>query len=157
MDEAAITRYIATALPGVDVVVASREGGAPEIAWGDSFFIYDPERNLDDAYRFPFATIVTKDYGDFDNASNLDRPGVYRLNIGVSKETFAKLFRHESDHDFAALDRLMPHPVYGRNHFVCVLNPSEPTFESIKPLLEEAHAIAMGRVVSRKSRKKPGA
>ncbi len=44
LDEAAITRYIATELPGVDVVVASREGGAPEIAWGDTFFIYDPDR-----------------------------------------------------------------------------------------------------------------
>jgi hypothetical protein len=155
LDEAAITRYIATALPGVDVVVASREGGAPEIAWGDSFFIYDPDRNLDDAHRFPFATIVTKDYGEFDNASNLDRPSVFRLNIGVSKETFAKLFGAEGEHDFTALDRLMPHPVYGRNHFVCVLNPSEATFESIKPLLKEAHAIAVGRVERKKSRRRP--
>lgn len=86
MDEAAITRYIATTFAGVDVVVASKEIGAPEIAWGDTFFIYDPDRNLDDARRFPYATIVTKDYGEFDNASNLDRPGVFRLNIGVCKE-----------------------------------------------------------------------
>lgn len=154
MNEAAITRYIATELPGVDVLVASREGGAPEIAWGDSFFIYDPDRNLDEAHRFPFATIVTKDYGDFDKASKLDRPGVFRLNIGVSKATFAKLFPADGEHDFAALDRLIPHPVYGRNHFVSVLNPSDATFESIKPLLKEAHAIAAKRVESRKSRKK---
>ncbi len=111
MDEAAITRYIATELSGVDLVVASREGGAPEIAWGDAFFIYDPDRDLDDVRRFPFATIVTKDYGDFDNASNLDRPGVFRLNIGVSKDTFATLFGTEGEYDFAALDRIMPHPV----------------------------------------------
>jgi uncharacterized protein DUF6194 len=155
LDEAAITRYIATTLPGVDVVVASREGGAPEIASGDSFFIYDPDRDLDDVRRFPFATIVTKDYGDFDNASNLNRPGVFRLNIGVSKETFAKLFEAGREHDFAALDRLMPHPVYSRNHFVSVLNPSDSTFESIKPLLREAHGIAMGRIEGRKSRKRP--
>jgi Family of unknown function (DUF6194) len=154
LDEAAITRYIATALPGVDVVVASREGGAPEIAWGDTFFIYDPDRNLDDVRRFPFATIVTKDYGDFDNASNLDRPGVFRLNIGVSKKTFAKLFGAESEYDFTALDRLLPHPVYGRNHFVCVLNPSAATFELIKPLLKEAHALAMGRIERRISAEK---
>jgi hypothetical protein len=146
LDEAAITHYIATALPGVEVLVASREGGAPEIAWGDSFFIYDPNHDLDEPRRFPFATIVTKDYGDFDNASNLDRPGIFRLNIGVSKKTFAHLFGKTSEHDFTALDRLMPHPVYGRNHWACVLNPSELTFELIKPLLKEAHAIAMGRV-----------
>ena len=149
LDEAAITRYIATTFAGVDVVVASKENGAPEIAWGDSFFIYDPDRNLDDARRFPFATIVTKDYGDYDNASNLDRPGVFRLNIGVSKETFAKLFGAESEHDFTQLDRLMPHPVYGRNHFVCVLNPSDSTFDAISPLLKEAYEIAVNRVMRR--------
>jgi len=80
---------------------------------------------------------VTKDYADFDNASHLDRPGVFRLNIGVSKETYASLFPGESDHDFTALDRLMPHPVYGPNHWVCVLNPSDSTFDSLKPLLDE--------------------
>ena len=144
MDEAAITRYIKTTFEGVDVVVASRKNGAPEIAWGDSFFIYDPERDLPEARRFPFATIVTKDYGDFDNQSNLDRPGIFRLNIGVSKKTYASLFG-EGQYDFAALDRLMPHPVYGRNHFVCVLNPSDSTFESITPLLKEAYEVAVRR------------
>lgn len=145
LEEAAITRYIETTFEGVEVVVASQENRAPEIAWGDSFFIYDPNRDLVEARRFPFATIVTKDYGDFDNASKLDRPGVFRLNIGISKETFATLFGVETEHDFTALDRLMPHPVYGRNHFVCVLNPSDSTFESITPLLKEAYEIAVRR------------
>jgi hypothetical protein len=72
----------------------------------------------------------------------------------LGKETFAKLFDAESDHDFTALDRLMPHPVYARNHFVCVLSPSDSTFESIRPLLKEAHAIAMGRIERRKSSSK---
>ena len=30
----------------------------------------------------------------------------------------------------------MPHPVYGPNHWVCVLNPSDTTFENLKPLLK---------------------
>ena len=131
--------------PGVDVQIASQEDGAPEIAWGDTFFIYDPERNLEGSGRFPFATIVTKDYGDFDNASNLDRPGVYRLNIGVSKETYASLFDDGAERDFTALDRLIPHPVYGRNHWVSVLNPGESTFETVKPLLREAYDRAVAR------------
>ncbi len=67
------------------------------------------------------------------------------MNIGISKETFAKLFAAEADHDFTALDRLMPHPVYARNHFVCVLNPSDSTFDEIKPLLQEAYEIAVRR------------
>ena len=145
LDEQAITDYITTSFEGVDVVVASRENGAPEMAWGDSFFSYDPERNLPEARRFPFATIVTQDYADFDNASNLSRPDVFRLNIGVSKETYDSLFGDGRDHDYTTLDRLMPHPVYGVNHFVCVLNPSDATFQSVKPLLAEAYQIAVRR------------
>jgi Family of unknown function (DUF6194) len=154
MDQDAIRRYIAEAFDGVDVDIASQASGAPEIAWGDTFFIYDPDRNLEAQLRFPFATIVTKDYGDFDNASNLDRPSVFRLNIGVGKETYAALFPDDGVHDFTELDRLLPHPVYGKNHFVCVLNPSDSTFQTLQPLLAEAYAISVGRVVSRRATKK---
>jgi Family of unknown function (DUF6194) len=154
MEQDAIRRYIAETFDGVDVDVASQDSGAPEIAWGDTFFIYDPDRNLEPQLRFPFATIVTKDYGDFDDASDLDRPSVFRLNIGVSKETFAALFPDDSGYDFTELDRLLPHPVYAKNHFVCVLNPSDSTFQTLQPLLSEAYAISVGRVVSRRSAKK---
>jgi hypothetical protein len=143
MDQDTIRRFVTETFPGVDVQIASEEGGAPEIAWGDTFFIYDPRRNLEGSRRFPFATIVTKDYGDFDNASNLDRPGVYRLNIGVSKDTYASLFEDGAEPDFTALDRLMPHPVYGRNYWISVLNPSDATLERLRPLLQEAYDRAV--------------
>ncbi|HKV87224.1 MAG TPA: DUF6194 family protein [Candidatus Dormibacteraeota bacterium] len=145
MDEDAIRHYVDSTLAGVDIVIGSREAGSPDIAWGDTFFIYDPEGKLEGARQFPFATIVTKDYADFDNASNLDRPGVFRLNIGLTRETFEKLFGGEADHDFTRLDTLMPHPVYGRNHWVCVLNPSDATFEKLKPLLDEAYEVSVKR------------
>ncbi len=145
MDQEAITRYIADTFPGVDVERASAENGAPEIAWGDTFFIYDPNRTLEGARRFPFATIVVKDYGDFDNACNLDRPGVFRLNVGVSRERFLSLFEAEAKHDFTAQDLVMPHPVYASNHFICVLNPSDETFEAVKPLLADAYELAVKR------------
>jgi uncharacterized protein DUF6194 len=95
---------------------------------------------------------VTKDYGDFDNLSNLNRDGVFRLNIGVSKKTFDSLFPAGADHDFTALDILMPHPVYGENHWVSVLNPSDPTFVELRPLLDEAYDIAAARVGRRRQR-----
>jgi hypothetical protein len=152
MDQESIRQHIGSTYEGVDIVVASQENGAPEIAWGDSFFIYDPRRDLPDTRRFPFATIVTKDYTGFDERSNVDRPGVFRLNIGVSKGTFDRLFSTGDEHDFTQLDRLMPHPVYASNHFVCVLNPSVQTFESIKPLLDEAYAIAVKRARPRRTR-----
>jgi hypothetical protein len=44
----------------------------------------------------------------------------------------------------------MPHPVYGRNHWVCVLNPSDSTFESVKPLLAEAYQIGLKRAQPRR-------
>ena len=149
MDQEKISDYISRTFEGVDVVVASKENGAPEIAWGDSFFIYDPNRDLPETRRFPFATIVTKNYTGFDELSDLDRPGVFRLNIGVSKQTFDTLFGDGGEHDFTTLDRLMPHPLYGSNHFVCILNPSDDSFESVKPLLSEAYDIAVRRAAPR--------
>ena len=125
MDESAIVRYISETFEGVEVT-----------AEGDYYFFYDPER------MFPFATLVTGDRHD--QFSNLDRPGVFRLNVGVSKQTFRSLFGEKPEgHDFAALDRLMPHPVYGKMYWLCVLNPSAETFEAVKPLLAEAYAISV--------------
>lgn len=95
---------------------------------------------------FPFATIITKDYDGFDVASNLSRDGVFRLNIGLSRETYQALAPDETvAYDFSTLDQLMPHPVYGQNHWVCVLNPSEETFERLKPLLAESYERAVRR------------
>jgi hypothetical protein len=48
-----ITAFV-EGLPGVSTVVADKAGGAPEVAWGDSFFSYEQA-------KMPFATIVTKD------------------------------------------------------------------------------------------------
>ena len=155
MDETAITQYITDTFDGVDLDVASRESGAPEVAWGDRFFFYDPDRIIPPDRRMPFATIVTKDYGDFDCASDLNRPGVFRLNLGVGKQTYQSLFgaprpaadadgERESGYDFTALDLLLPHPVYGRQYWVCILNPSTATFEAVvRPLLAEAYDRAV--------------
>jgi hypothetical protein len=129
VDQDAIIQYVSQTFAGVDVVRPHEGPGA-----GDTFFILPGK-------KMPFATIVTRDYGDFDNASNLNRPDVYRLNIGVSKETFQRLVDDDkASHDFAALDTLMPHPIYGQQHWLCVLNPRPETFERLKPLLAEAYA-----------------
>lgn len=150
LDVDAVSRHIVDTLPGVDLLIASKEGGAPEVAWGDHFYFYDPDRVLEPNKKFPFATIVIKDYPGFDEASNLDRPGVYRLNIGVSRATFERLFQADATHDVAQLDRLIPHPVYAKNHWVSVLNPSQSTVDSLLPLLVEAHGIAKARYQRRR-------
>lgn len=155
MDQDAIIQYIADTFAGIEVLRPTDGPGE-----GDTFFYYDPQRSLDPAHRMPFATIVTKDYGDFDNSSNLNRADVFRLNIGVSRDTFRTLVGHapgedsttSAGYDFAALDQLMPHPVYGRQSWVCVLNPGPETFEAVKPLLAEAYAIVAKRFASRQTR-----
>ena len=46
---------------------------------------------------------------------------------------------NENRFDFTALDRIMPHPVYGMMYWVCALNPGEATWERVKPLIAEAY------------------
>jgi len=107
---------------------------------GNSFFFFRGDRKL------PFATLVTNDM--YDQFSDLDRPSVFRLNVGVTKETFERVVGRDAmdaKHDFAAFDRIMPHPVYGRMHWVCVLNPTEGTFQTVKSLLNEAFDLAAKR------------
>lgn len=123
-------------------IIDSLGGGHFEVADDNTFFFHAADN------KFPFATIVTKD-SDFDSASNLDRPGVFRLNVGVGKETFRALFgeqeQEQADIDFTALDRLMPHPVYGKMYWVSVINPGAKTFEMVKPLIAEARSLAASK------------
>ena len=90
MTEQEIIQFTAR-LAGVDLLTAGKTTGAPEIAWGDSFFYYDPDRDITTDKRFPFATIVTKNYPGFDEASNVDRDGIFRLNISVGRRRFEEL------------------------------------------------------------------
>jgi hypothetical protein len=57
---------------------------------------------------------------------------------------------HASDFDFAALDRLMPHPIYGRMYWVSLLSPSVATFEPVvRPLLAKAYELAVAKQARR--------
>ncbi len=136
MDETSVGNYITQTFPGVETAEN----------FGYMFFFYGADRML------PFATLANADY-DYDRFSNLDRPGVFRLNIGVSRQTFVSLFGTASvdvsTYDFTALDLIMPHPEYAKQHWVCVLSPSEKTFEKVRPLLAEAHGMAVRRHANR--------
>ncbi|HXF62452.1 MAG TPA: DUF6194 family protein [Caldilineaceae bacterium] len=100
-------------------------------------------------------------------APALNRPSVFRLNIGVSRATYRSLFgasssrrkigdAPETGYDFTALDQLMPHPIYRQANWVCVLNPSAETFQQVlRPLLDEAYRLAAGKYTRRAARHKP--
>ena len=138
IDEAFITSYITSTFENVESTVNM----------GYTFFFYR------DDHMHAFATIASTG-NEYEKISNLDRPGVYRLNIGVSRETFRELFGTKkidvSNYDFTALDTIMPHPEYSLQHFLCILSPSETTFERIRPMLAEAYEIAMRRYNKRKT------
>lgn len=133
-------------------IIAHLQATCPELqqdADGENHFFFAAGEK-----KFPFVTLVTGD--QYDQASDLGRPGVYRLNIGVAKETYRSLFGQppgwgpqggtvDTGHDFTALDQFMPHPIYAPMGWVCVLSPSTATFETLKPLIAEAYELAMQR------------
>jgi hypothetical protein len=98
-------------------------------------------------HRLPFVSIAQSD-NEFDTVSNLNREGVFRINIGVSKATFKALFADfESEPiDYSVLDVFLPHPHYAKQHFVCILNPSQEHAEATKKLIVEAHDLAAARL-----------
>jgi hypothetical protein len=146
------TIELVAGLPGVVMTTATEAGGAPESAWGDSFFFYDPDGTTEPDKRWPFATIVVSDYPGFDESSDLHRPGVFRLNISVGRTAFTTLLGyppaahagHADEFDYAALDQLAPHPVYAAQGWVSVLNPDQ-TDPQVRMLLTQAHSRAAGR------------
>ena len=99
-----------------------------------------------DDHRLPFVTIANSD-NEYDKVSNLNREGVFRINIGVSKETFQQLVGESSGEalDYSVLNVFLPHPDYARQHFICILNPSGENVEVTKKLIGEAHSIAAAR------------
>lgn len=124
MEESAIFQHITGSFADVQTVEKD----------GTTFFFFGPEK------MFPFATIVTRD-NEYDKLSRLDRPGAFRLNLGLTRETFGQLFgRDERNDDYSALDTLFPHPLYGKASWASIINPSAATFgETIIPLIAEAY------------------
>ncbi len=135
-----IASYITTHFSGV----------FPLDAWGETSFFFNPTRALKRGTYF--ATLKFKD-GDNDKASQLERDGIFRLNMGLPYKTYEALFGErpsrpskggvvEGDWDFTALDQLTPHPVYGWMGWVSVLNPSTHVFDECRPLLKAAFGKA---------------
>jgi hypothetical protein len=145
-------QYICGAFDGVNAAEA----------YGDTFFLYDPDGDLPAERQQPFATIVTGDH--YDTVSELTEPGAYRLNIGLTKATYVALFgpaptrRDENGvldtgYDHAAVDTVVPHPIYASQHWVSVVNPGEATLETVRAFLAEAHGFAARKHANHQARR----
>jgi Family of unknown function (DUF6194) len=120
-----ITGYITNTFDDVDIVSAGT----------GTFFSVDPEKHWPN-----FATLVTSDEFDIPPRSNLARPGVFRLNIGVGRATFERVVGGNPEPDYTEFDRFFPHPDYAKQLWIGIVNPRRSTFdELVKPLLAEAH------------------
>ena len=86
---------------------------------------------------------MTKDYPD-EPASGLDRPGAFRLNIGVPASASAPQSTAPQT-NLSTPDAWFPHPVYGRAGWISVVDPAERTAEEAVTLLETAHEAARRR------------
>jgi hypothetical protein len=101
---------------------------------------------IGDEQMLTFTTIANTD-NEYDSVSNLNRDGVYRINIGVSRETFNTLFPKSLPEpiDYTTLNTFLPHPDYAKQNFICILNPTGDNIEKTKQLIQEAHTIATTR------------
>ena len=141
MNPAEIVSTLTTRLPGV----------VPKSSWGETSLFYNPGHRLPNGVYF--CTIKDHD-GANDKASQLDRPGVYRVAIGIENPTYVRLFGPKPKRpekggvvdlpfDFKRTASLMPHPVYAWMGWAQILSPDRELFEEIYPLISEAHAIAV--------------
>ncbi|MGH1439561.1 MAG: DUF6194 family protein [Cellvibrionaceae bacterium] len=137
----------------IEKIVAEFDGVIPKASWGETSLFYNPGQVLPNGVYF--CTIKEKN-GDNDKASGLDRVGVYRLSIGISKESYESLFGArpkrpskggivDTGHDFTESNVLMPHPIYGWMSWVQIVNPSESKFNEILGLVREAHENAISK------------
>jgi hypothetical protein len=128
-------------------------GLVPKASWGETSLFYNSDALLPNGVYF--ATIKDHD-GANDSASHLDRPGVFRVALGLPRASYERLFgarparppkggRVATGHDFTATDVLMPHPVYAWMGWVQVLSPSTETFTGLQPLFAEAYDAAVGK------------
>lgn len=136
-------------LSEIEAFVAGLENVQREESFGYRFFF------VGDDHRLPFVTTLDADY-PYDNRSNLDREGVFRVNIGVSRETFRALVGGVGAEgvgaegvDYSVLNAFLPHPDYAAQHFICILNPAGENVARTQALIEEAHAIAAARLQRR--------
>lgn len=138
-----------TGLGGVLTLSPAPGDGAPEIAWGDSFFYYAPD-GVTPQNTQPFATIVTKDYPG-DELSRLNRPDTFRVNVAAGKEAFvawtgrAPRSPATDEVDVSVADTVMAHPVYGELGWLAVVNPGPRTETAVRELLSTAHHLGRAR------------
>ncbi|KZB82962.1 DUF6194 family protein [Amycolatopsis regifaucium] len=134
-------------LDGVLALTPAPGDDWPELSWGDAFFYYSPDGVVPTNVQ-PFATVVTKNYPG-DEASRLDRPDTFRVNIHAGKEEFTRRLgrspREAGETEADVVDTVLAHPVYGTAGWLAVVNPGPKTEVATRELLQTAYRLARTR------------
>ena len=147
------TVAVVTSEDVVAALTARFPGIVPKASWGETSLFYNPGGVLPNGVYF--CTVKDHD-GANDTASDLDRPGVYRIALGLPRDRYEALFGARpsrppkggvvtTGHDFAAVDVLTPHPVYAWMGWVQVLSPSAATLTNLEPLFVEAYDAVVAK------------
>lgn len=121
--------------------------------WGEQALFYNPGHSL--PHGVYFCTVKDHD-GPNDRASQLDRPNVYRVSLGLPTVRYTALFGDKPPrparatpaavkHDPLLMNRLQPHPVYAWMGWACVLNPTAGWLSAQQPLIAEAYEHARAK------------
>ena len=125
--------------------------------YGETSFFCNPEDLLK---RGIYCCTLKEKDGPNDKASNLNRDHTFRINFGLPKPIFLELFQAlpkrpeqgciiEGDYGFEALDTLTPHPIYGWMSWVCIINPSQQSWDDLKCLLKQSYDLCRAKYVKR--------
>ena len=117
-----------------------------ELYYSERAVFYNPGRSA--PLGAIFAAIKDHD-GPNDKRSRLSRPGVFRFAFQLPRREYDRHFGPAPprpakgrsvtlEQDPSVLDELTPHPVYAWMRWVQVLCPTQGTFDSLLPLLEES-------------------
>lgn len=100
-----------------------------------------------DDHMVPFVSFINAD-NEYDAVSNLNREGVFRVNIGVGRELYDELIGDTSPEnvDFTELNVFLPHPHYAKQHFLCILNPEGVNENIVLEAIADAHSLASARL-----------
>ena len=134
----------------LDYCIKNLKGTVLIETWGEKAVFYNPDNILKKGVYV--LTIKEKD-GENDKASGLDRKDIFRVNLGLRKETFIKLFgiiparpaagkTVNMNYDFKNTDEILPHPVYAWMGWISILNPAEKTADTLIPFINEAYDFA---------------
>lgn len=126
-------------LHDIELHVTSLSNVTSNDNFGYRLFFYSSDQTM------PFVSLAESD-SEYDSVSKLNRDGVFRVNIGVERDTFKTLFpEKKTEWDYTELNKFLPHPHYAAQNFICVLNPTGSNEDRVIQYIDEAYSLAKKR------------